>query len=212
MAHMDRRALAVYATLPASARFIYRPMWKRRIVIALFALTALGGCAWFLVHRYAPDLSIELTEQELQTRLAARFPIQNCGLIIVCLEVTSPQLKLVEGSDRIALAADLSAAVGQRRYPGTLAFSGKVRYVAQDGDFFLDDIEIDRFDLTGVPAHYTEILRSRGPALLRGVLSTRPIYTLKGDSTKERLVRLAVRDIRVVNGKLRISMVSPSAN
>lgn len=212
MARTDRRALAVYATLPASARIIYRPMWKRRIVIGLLALTALGGCGWFLVQRYAPGLAIELTEQELQARLAARFPIQNCGLIIVCLEVTSPQLKLIEGSDRVALAANLSATVGQRRYPGTLAFSGKVRYVAQDGDFFLDDIEIDRFDLTGVPAHYTEILRSRGPALLRGVLSTRPIYTLKGDSTKERLVLLAVRDVRVVNGKLRVSMVSPSAN
>ena len=114
-------------------------MWKRRILISLLAITVLGGCALFLAQRYGDNLSIELTEQELQTRLAARFPIQNCALIIVCIDITSPQLKLIEGSDRIALAADLSATLGQRRYPGTLAFSGKVRYVAADGNFFQAD-------------------------------------------------------------------------
>lgn len=183
-------------------------MWKRRVLISLLALTALGGCALFLAQRYGDNLFIELTEQQLQTRLSARFPIQNCALIIVCLDITSPQLKLVEGSDRIALAADLSATVGQRHYPGVLAFSGKVRYVSADGNFFLDDIDIERFDLTGVPPRYTDVLRSTGPTVLRSVLATRPIYTLKGDTAKERLARLAVGDIRVVNGKLRVSMLS----
>ncbi|MBC7710915.1 MAG: DUF1439 domain-containing protein [Rhizobacter sp.] len=184
-------------------------MWKRRILIGLVAVATLGVSAWFLLQRYAPNLAIEFTAQELQTQLATRFPIQNCTLVVVCFEVTAPQLKLTEGSDRIALAADLSATLGQRRYPGTLAFSGKIRYVAQDGEFFLDDIEVERFELTGVPAHYSEMLRSRGPALLRSVLSSRPIYTLKRDTLQQRLTRMAIRDVRVVNGKLRISMLSP---
>jgi hypothetical protein len=185
-------------------------MWKRRILISLAALAASAVAAWLLVQRYAPGLAIELTEQDLQTRLATRFPIQNCGLIILCLDVAAPQLKLTDGSDRIALSADLSATLGQRRYPGTLAFSGKIRYVAGDGNFFIDDIVIDRFDLAGVPIHYLEILRNRGPVVLRGALSTRPIYTLRGDTVQERLARMAVRDVRVVNGKLRISMLSPT--
>ena len=184
-------------------------MWKRRVLIALFAFAALGVGAWILVQRYAPALSIELTEQELQTRLASRFPIQNCALIVVCLDITSPQLKLTDGSDRIALSADLSATLGSRRYPGTLAFSGKLRYVAADGELFMDDIEIDRFELEGVPLKYSEILRGSGPILLRAALATRPIYTFKGDSAKMRLTRLAVGDIRVVGGKLRVSFASP---
>ncbi len=185
-------------------------MWKRRTLIVLAALAAISGCAWFAVQRYAPNLAIELSEQELQARLAARFPIQNCALIIVCLDITAPHIKLTEGSDRIALTGDLSATLGPRRYPGTLAFSGKLRYVAQDGNFFLDDIEISRFELDGVPPKYTEILRNTGPTVLRSVLSTRPIYTLKGDTAKERLTRAAVGDIRVVNGKLRVSMLKPT--
>lgn len=185
-------------------------MWKRRIILSLLVLAALVGCGVFVAQRYSDKLSIELTEQDLQTRLAERFPIQNCSLIIVCLDVTAPQLKLTEGSDRIALSADLSATLGQRRYPGTLAFSGRVRYVAQEGEFFLDDITVERFDLAGVPIHYTEILRNRGPGALRCVLSTRPIYTLKGNTLQERLARLAVRDVRVVDGKLRVSFVSPT--
>ncbi len=185
-------------------------MWKRRVLISFVLLGALGAGGWLLFQRYGSNLAIELTERDLQTRLATYFPVQNCGLIIVCLDVASPQVKLTEGSDRIALSTDLSATLGQRRYPGSLAFSGKVRYVAQDGDFFLDDIVIDRFELAGIPIHYTELLRSRGPGLLRGVLSTRPIYSLKGNTLQQRLARLAVRDVRVVNGKLRVSMVSPT--
>ena len=185
-------------------------MWKRRIIISLLAMTALGGCSLLLFQRYGDDLAIELTEQELQTRLAARFPIQNCSLVIVCIDITSPQLKLVEDSDRISLSADIAATVVQRRYVGALAFSGKVRCVAQEGEFFLDDIEIQRLNLDGVPANYTEMLRSRGPAVLRGVLATKPIYTLKADNAQQRLTRLAVRDVRVVNGKLRVSFVNPA--
>ena len=176
--------------------------------MGLVALATLGVSAWFLFQRYAPNLAIEFTAQEMQTRLATRFPIQNCTLVIVCLDVTAPQLKLTEGSDRIALAADLSATLGQRRYPGTLAFSGKIRYAAQDGEFFLDDIEIERFELVGIPVHYSEMLRNRGPRLLRSLLSTRPIYTLKSDTLQQHLTRIAMRDVRVVNGKLRISMLS----
>jgi len=185
-------------------------MWKRRILISLLALAVLGGCAVFLAQQYGDKLAIELTEQDLQTRLATRFPIQNCALVIVCIDITSPKLKLVENSDRIALSADIAATVLQRRYAGVLAFSGKVRYVAQEGEFFLDDIEIHRLDLEGVPANYTEMLRSRGPAVLRSVLATKPIYTLKADNAQQRLARLAVRDVRVVNGKLRVSFVSPT--
>ena len=184
-------------------------MWKRRILIGLVAVATLGVSAWFLLQRYAPHLAIEFTAQELQTQLATRFPIQNCSLFVVCFDVTAPQLKLTEGSERIALAADLFATIGKRRYPGTLAFSGKIRYVAQDGEFFLDDIEVERFELAGVPAHYSEMLRNRGPALLRSVMSTRPIYTLNGDTLQQRLTRVAIRDIRVVNGRLRISLLSP---
>ena len=185
-------------------------MSTRQILTSLATLLALVGVSWLLVACYGQDVAIELSEQELQTRLAARFPIQNCALIIVCLDIASPQLKLTEGSDRIALSADLSATLGMRRYPGTLALSGKVRYVAADGNFFLDDIEIARFELTGVPPKYTEVLRSTGPSVLRSVLATRPIYTVKGDTAKERLARAAVGDIRVVNGKLRVSMASPT--
>ena len=54
------------------------------------------------------------------------------------------------------------------------------------------------------------MLRSRGPAVLRGVLATKRIYTLKADNAQQRLARLAVRDVRVVNGKLRVSFVNPS--
>ncbi len=188
-------------------------MWKRRILISLSVLSVLAALAvggWWLFQRYSSHLAIELTEQDLQTRLATYFPVQNCALIVVCFDVAAPQVKLIEGSDRIALSTDLSAALGQRRYPGSLAFSGKVRYVAKDGDFFLDDIVIDRFELAGIPIHYTEILRARGPGLLRGAFSTRPIYSLKGNTLQQRLARLAISDVRVVNGKLRLSMVSPS--
>jgi hypothetical protein len=52
-----------------------------------------------------------------------------------------------------------------------------------------------------------QVVKVRGPVAMRRALENHPIYTLKGDSTKTALAKLAVRDVEVVGGKVRVTFL-----
>jgi hypothetical protein len=179
-------------------------MSSRRVAIGLglAAVAAAGG--WWAVTTFMPQASIDIDEAQLQQRVDARFPQKHCSMIVACLTLSKPVVHLTEGSPRINLSADVLVALGRREMPGQVSFSGVVRYVRYEGDFFLDDIRVDNFSLTGFPP---EVVKMRGPDALRRALQGHPIYTLKGQGARAALAKLAVRDVQVVDGKLRVTFL-----
>jgi hypothetical protein len=182
-------------------------MSSRRVAIGLglAAVAAAGG--WRAVTTFMPQASIDIDEAQLQQRVDARFPQKHCSMIVACLTLSKPVVHLTEGSPRINLSADVLVALGRREMPGQVSFSGVVRYVRYEGDFFLDDIRVDNFSLTGFPPELVQVVKMRGPDALRRALQGHPIYTLKGQGARAALAKLAVRDVQVVDGKLRVTFL-----
>ena len=85
---------------------------------------------------------------------------------LACVTLGAPTVTLAEGSPRIGLAADVLVTLGRRELPGKVAFSGVLRYVRYQGDFYLDDVQIDDFALEGFPPELAEVVRSRGPGAI----------------------------------------------
>jgi len=175
----------------------------RRVAIGLGCAAALCGAGWWAATRFMPETFIDIDQAQLQQRLDARFPQKNCALMVACVSLSDPVVKLSDGSPRIGLSADVLVSLGHREMPGKVAFSGVLRYVRYEGDFFLEDVQIDNFELTGFPPEFVQVVQVRGPDALRRALQGHPVYSLKG-SPRAALARLAVRDVRVVNGKLRV--------
>jgi hypothetical protein len=182
-------------------------MNTRRVAIGLATVAALVAAGWWAVVAYVPQAVIDIDQAQLQQRLDARFPHKNCTLMVACLTLSAPVVRLTEGSPRIGLSADVLVTLGRREMPGQVAFSGVLRYVRYQGDFFLDDVQIDNFALTGFPPELVQVVKVRGPAALRRALEGQAIYTLKGDTATSALARLAVRDVQVVNGKVRVTFL-----
>jgi hypothetical protein len=178
-----------------------------RWMVGLCVAIGLGALAWVAVVTFFPEAYIDVDQQQLQARLEARFPRKNCTMMVACITLSAPAVTLAEGSERIAMSADVLVAVGKREASGKVAFSGTVRYVRYAGDFFLDDVQVDDFALDGVPPELVELVKSKGPAAIRRALEGHPIYTIKSDSARSALAKLAVRDVRVVHGKLRVSFL-----
>lgn len=178
----------------------------RRVAIGLVCAAALCCAGWWAVATFMPETFVDIDQAQLQQRVDARFPQKNCALMVACVSLSNPQVTLTSGSERIGLAADVLVSLGHREMPGKVAFSGVLRYVRYEGDFFLDDVRIDNFELTGFPPEFVQVVQVRGPDALRRALQGHPVYTLKG-SPRAALARLAVRDVRVVNGKLRVSFL-----
>lgn len=180
-------------------------MRTHRIAIIVLALLALlGAAAWGLVY-FGNEAHIDVTREELQQRLAAKFPVRNC--VLTCIELSEPVIGLAEGSDRISFSASMLVNLGRLQLPGRLAFSGKLRYVRYAGDFFFEQIEIQEFQLSGLPAVLADAVRAHGQSLIGTALSNYPVYSIKDDSAHAALAKRALRDVQVVQGKLRISFL-----
>jgi hypothetical protein len=182
-------------------------MNARRVAIGLGIACVLALVAWWGIVAFMPEGAIDIDQAQLQQRLDERFPQKNCAMGLACVTLSAPVVTLTEGSPRIGLAADVLVTLGHREMPGKVAFSGVLRYVRYEGDFYLDDVQIDNFSLAGFPPEFVQVVQVRGPAVLRRALEGHPIYTLKGDSARARLARLAVRDVKVVGGKVRVTFL-----
>lgn len=186
-------------------------MWKRRLIYASLSIIAIAVAAWWALITFGPDISFDLTQSELQSKLDARFPAQKCLQKLTCFELREPVVTLQEGSDRLGFSAKFVATLGQRQMPGSVEFTAKPRYVQYDGTFFLDDIKVTEFKMTGNAPDFDEMVKARGPLALRLMLQLTPIYRLKSDSNYGAFAKLALREVKVVNGKLRISFLGPTA-
>ena len=183
-------------------------MNARGVAMVLAFVAVLGAVGWWAITAFVPRASIDIDQAQLQQRLDARFPQKNCTMLVACLTLSSPVVKLTEGSPRIGLSAAVLVTLGRREMPGQVAFSGLLRYVRYEGDFYLDDVQIDNFSLSGFPPDLVQVVKVRGPDALRRALQGHPIYTLKGDTARSALAKLAVRDVRVVDGKVRVTFLA----
>ncbi|WP_165917497.1 DUF1439 domain-containing protein [Roseateles saccharophilus] len=174
------------------------------IAASLFAAVALSGCG-YLGSIATGHLDIE--QAELQARIAPRFPVRNCKLVIACLDLSNPVVVLREGEDRIGLTADVRLLLGTRERTGRIGLSGRPRYVQDGGQLFLDDLQISTLELAGFPAEYAELVKANGAVLARQAMQSHPVYTLDANTAKGAFARQAVRDVKVVDGKLRVSFV-----
>lgn len=183
-------------------------MTRRLAALALLAAVALASCG--VVSRIS-DGHLDIEQAELQARIAPRFPTHHCKLLIACLDLSNPVVVLAEGEDRIGLTVDAKVSLAGHERSGRVGFSGRPRYVPADGQLFLDDLQITTLELAGLREDDAEIVRKRAPGLLNAQLQSHPIYTIDAGTTKGALAKLTVRDVKVVNGKLRISFVGSGA-
>jgi hypothetical protein len=179
----------------------------RAVAIGLVIVATVGAAGWWGVTAFMPEATIAIDQAQLQQRLDQRFPQKHCTMMVACLTLSHPVVRLTDGSPRIGLAADVLVTLGRREMPGQVAFSGLLRYVRYRGEFYLDDVQVDNFSLSGFPPDLVQVVKVRGPDALRRALQGHPIYTLPDDGARAALARLAVRDVQVVDGKVRVTFL-----
>lgn len=182
-------------------------MLKRRLLVIPLLLLGALAAAWWAVVTFSPEIAVDLSQQEIQAQLDPRFPAEKC--LFACLELREPKVRLDAGPDRIGVSAQFVATLGKRKMPGTTTFTGKPRYEPGSGSFYLDDVQVSEFRMTGNAPDFDEVIRVRGPEAMEAILRTVPLYTLNPDGKHGALAKLALRSVQVVDGKLRIAFLNP---
>lgn len=171
----------------------------------LFILLLIAGAVIGLYFLQDQELEIALTEKDLRGKIEEVFPIEESYLLVVRLRLSDPEVDLDEGSDRITYQMRAKVSLAGHDFGGSARVSGTIRYEAEKREFYLDDSRLEDLDIDGVSAEYREPLRGVANLAAREVFEKNPVYVLDEEFLGKLGGTVAVRQVKVVDGKLRIS-------
>ncbi len=175
-----------------------------RIIFLLLAACAvvisLVGCGYT-----NGKLTLDFSAAQIQSAIAPKFPQENCPTPVTCIKLQNPKVSLAENSDRITMAFDTAITLLQQPVTGTAVITAKPRYQPTTGEIFLDDTKIADLQLRGVSANVTQVATQYGSVLAQLALQRTPIYSFKNGQA-EKLAKMGIADVRVVDGKLRVTL------
>jgi hypothetical protein len=174
-----------------------------RSVMVLPMLLVLALCA--AAPASAERRTYTVSAKQLTSEAAARFPQRRCLLGLACVTLADPQVRLRNEDPRIFLSARASPDVGaQPLGDGRIELAGKPRYDAAQGAFFIDAPEILSLEFPGLPPAYVAPAVELTRGVLIDYLRQTPIWVLDERDAQQALARLALREVKVQGGVLRV--------
>ncbi|MFT3859257.1 MAG: hypothetical protein QM742_17720 [Aquabacterium sp.] len=181
---------------------------RRRILLlgaVAIAAAGLGACASLFGPR-----TVDITREELQARLARKFPLTKRVLNMFDVTATLPRLEMVADTNRVLAAADLKArdTVFGRDYIGTVNVSFGLRYEPKDLTLRILDLNVDRIHIEGMPEGFQQMLQDLGNKVAREHLQDFPIHQFKPEDLRAAdRMGYQVEDIKVTKTGLAVHLV-----
>ena len=173
----------------------------KKLTWSLLALLALvgAGAIWYLA---AKTYEIPISQAQLEQKLAERLPLtQRYPLVSVTL--AQPRVHLNEDSERVDFGLNMTVNTntsGSQLLGAQIDVSASLRYDAERGAIFLDQPVMDKLVVQGLDERRTAMAQVALEAAMASFLAQQPVYTLNASDTRQRVARMAVRDIKVENG------------
>ena len=173
----------------------------KKLTWSLLALLALvgAGAIWYLA---AKTYEIRISQAQLEQKLAERLPLtQRYPLVSVTL--AQPRVHLNEDSERVDFGLNMTVNTntsGSQLLGAQIDVSSSLRYDAERGAIFLDQPVMDKLVVQGLDERRTAMAQVALEAAMASFLAQQPVYTLNASDTRQRVARMAVRDIKVENG------------
>jgi hypothetical protein len=179
---------------------------KRLCEIAAIILLGCSGirCSYF----WDKEFVIEITEEQIQEKLDAQFPISEEYLLIFRLTLADPEVALEEGSDRIGLgvSAFTNVRVDDEELTGQANIATKIRYNPQKGSLHLVDPQVENLTISLLPEKYEDAVMLAAGVSTNKFLDDYEIYRLDQSDFKQRMAKLVLKDVVVKDGVLRVTL------
>ncbi|SHE87678.1 Protein of unknown function [Microbulbifer donghaiensis] len=172
------------------------------VIAAILLALAFAGYLYYSGKEY----TVRISEAEIQRNLTEGLPLSKSYLSIFELTLDNPRVELLADSGRIAAGMDLTLRIkavdDRRKINGSVDISGLPQYVPAKGEFYLEDLKIDRLSLEGLPDKQAERTRMVIEAALAEYYRRHPIYKLKATNIRQVMAKLALRRVSVDGDEL----------
>lgn len=175
---------------------------KNWLIFVLAILIIIVGCN-------SGETVVTLTRDEIQARVAPRFPITK-NWLVVNVVLREPEIFLPEGTNQIGINMQVEVNISLLKpISGYLAATVVPRYDAESKSLYLEQATITRLDLPGLMPELQAKARLAIESIARQELTKSPIYELKGRNIKEFTAAFTMREVQVRDGKLRATFALP---
>lgn len=184
-------------------------MWRliskgyRSMFSILFNKACMAGLLLLISQvAFAFEYTLEFTELQLQEKISAMMPVTKKTMLATVV-VDKAKLELIEGSDKLAIAAKLNAVLlGNLNATGDLKIQGTLSYNAKEGAFYLKNPEIIELNINEIPPRFHEQVKQLAQKGVAKKLSNQPVYKLKDDDMKQNLAKSMLKSLQVKNKTL----------
>lgn len=148
------------------------------------------------------EYKLEFNQTDIQTRINTMLPIKKETFVAV-VTLDQAKVRLLENTDQIALDAELFVtSIAGINAQGQVSLQGSITYNSQQGAFYLNQAKITVLDIDKVPKEFIPQLKELAQSGLNQTLSKKPIYILKEDDMRHKLVKASLKSIEIKNKKL----------
>lgn len=180
---------------------------KRLGIVALCLLLVIvtGTLLYFRGREY----KIVITQEQINTALQEKFPLTR-SFLILRLTYANPRVTLLPHADRIQVGLDAELNIQILAEPKNLSGSALVNcgliYRAEKQQFFLSDPVIEKLAFEGIPAQHLTKVNTIATKLARDYLQQSPVYTLKANNAKTAAAKLLLKEVKVKDGEIHLTL------
>ena len=193
-----------FAAAPTAAHAA--PSRGRRAWLGLGVATAVlaSGCANWLAPR-----SIEMSREDIQLKLAQKFPIRKQVLGYIDITASRPQLAMLPDTQRLSTRIDLALddTMFKKLHQGYVQASFGLRYEPADQTIRLDQVKLDELSMPTLSPVFMDALQRLGQQAARDVLQGYVVKQLKPEElARVDRLGLEVQGLRVTANGLAVDL------
>jgi hypothetical protein len=174
--------------------------------VAIVAILMASTYFYFSGKEYV----VRMSESEIREKLDEKLPLTKSYFLIIHITLKNPRVLLENGTKRVNAGLDvlLNITIGKNTKPlgGTIDVSGGVRYLAENGEFFLTNPVIENLGVQGIPDKYLLKVNKALTQALAKYYEENPIYTLRATDVKKAAARMVLKDVVVENKELVVTL------
>lgn len=154
----------------------------------------------------ALSYTMEITEQELQSKIMAMMPIEKDAFFIK-VKVLNPKVSLHNTNNQISIASTVKInAITGYKGDGKIKMTGSILYKPEKAAFYFINPVINTIEIENVPQQYMPQIKAITQNLLQNSLSHYPIYTLDENNENQKLAKSYLKSVTVEQQILKLEL------
>lgn len=153
---------------------------------------------------------VVITEEKINASLGQRFPVTKKYLGFFNVTYSNPKVILLENEERVQVGFDVTICIRADGKPkhlyGTALITSGIRYASETQEFFLENAEFSKLEITGVPDGLLTHVANFASKTAKEYIETHPVYRLQANDAKTAAAKMLLKGFKIRDKAIYVSL------